>query len=572
MVFMREHLSISRDMRYNKHLGFRGINMHISNRKAVSTLALIVLMLCSAVFGALVSYLWVMSSYYNMPEDTTLLIVEDVVFPVFDARYFSVTILNPSNSISDVNIRAIRLSVEGKNEVYNVTKAGPALPFSLRRGTKQTFNCNWNWGNFAGETLRIEPVAANASTKSYAYVTPRVKLKLTPKFDPSQSIEYFNLTVENHASIINLTISKIIVLDDSITPINVAPSLPYVLSPDQTEIFRCDWNWENYREQNVTITVETSEGYESVYTTNKLLGAVLHIDEIKFDYTDTTYFNLTISSSEYSTATATINRVNLTLPDETTIILDTIPPLDIIPIPIPRNESVTIRCIWNWNTHRNETVTVKVYTKQGFIIPGKVVITPPAIVWNITDVKFHLDDIEHFLVNVTNTPCSLQSINVTQIRLNENATEVTPSSWLISPGEERRFSCAFNWTSLRGESSTVMVFTAGGLNISKSITLPSVGLKIINASFKTSEGNKYLNVTVENVKESLLDVTVARIVVSLENETVYESKGVGTLIQVSKNLTLAFSLNWSPYENEEVTISVYTEEGFGATARFIAKE
>jgi hypothetical protein len=572
MVSIREHLSISRDMRYNKHLGFGGINLHISNRKAVSTLTLIVLMLCSAVFGAFVSYLWVMSSYFNMPEDTTLLIVEDVVFPVFDARYFSVTILNPSNSISDVNITAIRLGVVGKNEVYNVTKAGPALPFPLKIGTKQTFNCNWNWGNFAGETLRIEPVAANASTKSYSYVTPRVKLKLTPKFDPSQSIEYFNLTVENYASIINLTISKIIVLDDSMTPMNITPSLPYVLSPDQTEIFRCDWNWENYRGENVTITVETSEGYESVYTTNELPGAALYIDEVKFDYTDTKYFNLTISSSEYSTATAMINRVNLTLTNETTIILDTIPPLDIIPIPIPPNESLTIRCIWNWNTHRNETVTVRVYTNQGFIVPSKIVITPPATVWNITDVKFDLDDIEHFLVNVTNTPCSLQSINVTQIRFNENVTEITPSSWRISAGEERLFGCAFNWTSFKGESVVIMVCTADELNISRSITLPSVELKIINASFETSEGSRYFNVTIENVKESLLDVTVARIVVSLENETVYESKGVGILIEVGKNLTLTFSLNWSSYENEDVTISVYTEEGFEATARFIAKE
>jgi hypothetical protein len=175
-------------------------------------------------------------------------------------------------------------------------------------------------------------------------------------------------------------------------------------------------------------------------------------------------------------------------------------------------------------------------------------------------------------VNVTNTPCSLQSINVTQIWLDENVTEITPSSWLISPGEESRFSCTFNWTSLRGENSAVTVCTAGGLNISKSITLPSVKLKIINASFRTAAGNRYLSVTVENVKESLLDVTVARIVVSLENETVYESKGIGTLIEVGKNLTLTFSLNWSSYENEDVTISVYAEEGFEAAARFIAKE
>jgi len=568
-VFIREHLSISRNIRYNKHLRFGGINTYISNRKAVSTLTLIVLMLCSAVFGALVSYLWVMSSYYNMPENTTLLIVEDVVFPISNARYFNATILNPSNSASDATITAICLSIEGKNEEYNVTTTEPELGV-IRRGTKQTFECLKNWSNFAGETVTIEPVAANASTKSHSYVIPRVKLELTPNFDVSQSVEHFNLTIENSAEFnVSLEILEIMVFD---LPINVTPSLPLTLSVNQTEIFRCDYNWENYWGQNVTITVETAEGYKSVYITNELLGAALYIDEVKFDYTDTTYFNLTISSFEYSTATVMVNSVNLTLPDETTIILDTTPPLDIIPIPIPPNESLTIKCIWNWNTYRNETITVRIYTKQGFIVPSKIVITPPYIVWNITDVKFDLDDIEHFLVNVTNTLCSLQSINVTQIRLNENVTEIIPSSLRISAGEERQFSCAFNWTGLKGENSTLMVCTADGLNFSKSVTLPSVKLKIINVSFKTSEGGRYLNITVENVNESLLDVTVARIVVSLENETVYESKGIGTLIEVGENLTLTFSLNWSSYENEEVTISVYTEEGFEATARFMAKE
>ena len=122
MVFIREHLSISRNMRYNKHLRFGGINTYISSRKAVSTLTVIVLMLCSAVFGALVSYLWVMSGYYNMPENTTLLIVEDVVFPISNARYFNATILNPSNSASDATITAICLSIEGKYEAINAYK------------------------------------------------------------------------------------------------------------------------------------------------------------------------------------------------------------------------------------------------------------------------------------------------------------------------------------------------------------------------------------------------------------------------------------------------------------------
>ena len=184
----------------------------LTNKKAVSTFILIILILCSAVFGALVSYLWVMANYYNMP-DTTLLIVTNAVFPgppTINLTYFNVTILNPSNSISDVNITAIRLSVEGRDESYDINETEPEpLPFLIRRGTEQTFKCKKNWSNFAGEIVRIEPVAVNASTKSYSYATTRVKLNLTPTFDESQSVEYFNLTMENSAeSIINLTYQR----------------------------------------------------------------------------------------------------------------------------------------------------------------------------------------------------------------------------------------------------------------------------------------------------------------------------------------------------------------------------
>ena len=537
--------------------------------KAVSTFILVVLILCAAIFGALVSYLWVLSSYYNMPENATLLIVEDVVFPVSDARYFNVTILNPSNSVLDVNITAISLSVKEKDEVYNVTTAEPALPFLLSIGTRCTFKCLRNWSDLAGETVRVEPVTANASTKSYSYITPNVKLNVSPEFDASQSIEYFNLIVENSAEpSINLTISEIKLFALSL---NVTPSLPYILPPNQTQIFRCDFNWEDLRGENATITVETSEGYESVYTTSELPSAVLYIDEVKFDYADTTYFNLTIVSSEESTVTAKLNKINLTLSDGTTITLDTVPPLDIIPIYVPPNESLTIRCNLNWTEHRDEKITVKAYTEQGFTLSGKLSTTPPAIVWEITDVTFDLDDVERFWVNVTNTPCSLQSVNVTEIRLNNNVTEITPSYWDIAAGEEKRFSCAFNWTSFKGETVTITVETADGLTIFKSKSLPSVELKILNASFNASEDGKYFNVTIGNVEESLFNVTGSRIVISLENETIYESRGVGIPIKVGENVTLIFSMNWSLFENQEVTISVYTEEGFEATAKFIVE-
>lgn len=548
--------------------------MRTPDKKAVSTLILIILMLCSAVFGALISYLLVMSTYYNMPENTTLLIVEDVVFPIFDPRYFNVTILNPSNSASDVNITVIRLTVEGKNEIHNITKTKPEpLPFLVRRGTRLTFKCEENWSNFAGEIVRIEPVAENASTKSYLYTTPKVKLILTPNFDVSESIEYFDLTIENSAELnVSLTISEIRVFGPSI---NVTPALPHILSPNQTETFRCDCNWENRRE-NVTITVKTAEGYESVYTTNELPGAALYIDEVKFNYTDTNYFDLTITSSEDSTAPATITAINLTLQDERTIPINyTHPPLGPISGLVWKNESRTFTCTWNWKEYRNKTITVNAYTKEGFTISSKTVKTPPPVVWNATDVKFDLDYTDRFSVNVTNRQCSLQNIRITQIKFNENETSF--ESQTVPPGEEVMFNCTFDWKSFIGKNATITVLTEDGLNISRIVKISSVGLKLLDKNFVfgdlyDSYANvtvPYGNITISNSINSLENVTVTKIIFETGNKTYEIDNSLtypklapnGYYLRIGENITIACIWDCEQL-GSTMKVTVYTAEGF----------
>jgi hypothetical protein len=556
--------------------------------KAISTILLIILFLCAIIGGALISYLWVMGIYYKMPENTALLMVTNAEFAVDNARYFNVTILSPSNSISDANLTAIRLSVEGKNETYEITDVEAYgvtgtepidFPYTIRKGTEPAFKCKKNWSNFAGEIVRIEPVAANASTRSYSYSVPNVKLKVTPHFDEQifQSIEYFNLTIENWQAepSINLTISEIIV---SGSPVNTTQPLPYVLPPNQTEIFRCEWNWEHLMGVNVTITVETLEGYESVYVTNQLPGAILFVDEIHFDYADTTYFNLTLSSSEYSTAAAIINEVNLTLADGTTMTLETIPPLHIIPIPILPNQSLTIKCLgWDWNMSRNETITVTVYTKQGFTAPSKTVRTPPAIVWNITDAKFDLDDVEHFTVNVTNMPCSLNGINVTGILLNGTAT-MDLQFLVLNPGEQGVINCTVqDWTNFRGADANITAITQDGLNASIIVTVPSVNLTIAPfAFFDNSTIIPYVNITISNAAFSSQNVTIKQITFTVGNVTYAIDGGLTTpsfvpseyVLTVGASVTMVCPWNWTLYRDQSVTVTVQTQEGASTSQTF----
>jgi hypothetical protein len=568
-----------------------GNNMKLlTNKKAVSTLILIILILCSAIFGALVSYLWVMANYYNMP-DTTLLIVTNVVFPgppALNLTYFNVTILNPSNSISDVNITAVRLSVEGKNEVYDINETEPEpLPFLLGRGTAHTFKCKKNWSNFAGETVRIEPVTVNASTKSYPYVTPRVKLDITPSFDVTRSVEYFTITMENSGSVANLTISEIMLFGVSIKE-NVTPTLPYALSSGQIRTFRCNWNWESLRNLNATITVKSSEGYETVYTTNKLSGAIVYIQEVKFDYTDVTYFNLTITNSEDSTASATINKINVTLQDGTKVVInETFPPITVPSIfnTISPNETKTFKCYWNWTQHRNETITVNAHAVEDFTIPNSTTRTPPAVVWNITEINFDFDDTEHFFVNITNTPCSLHEINVTKILLNNNQTSIQ-SPITIQPGEQKTINCTLSWKNWINKTATINVFTESSLNISRTMKIPPVGLKLLGDNFVFGDlldqySNRtipYANVTISNSINSIQDVTITKIIFETQNKT-YEIDTTltdprpapsGYILKIGKNITITCPWNWGLYLGANpIKVTVYTAEGFQVSRTWI---
>ena len=553
--------------------------MHIKREtKAISSLILILIILCSVIFGALASYMWVIANYYNMPEDTSLLVIEDVQFSVADFTHFNVTILNPSNSVIDVNITALLLRVETRDELYAVPEVEPAIPFVINRGTRQSFKCMINWSNMTGQVIRVEPVAGNASTRSFPYALPYVSLTATPNFDHTESVDYFNLTLQNaQQSTANLTISEIQILSDSINA--TTPSLPHVLQPNDTQVFRCDRNWDNLRGQNVTITVKTTEGYELDLTTGELLGAALNIADIKFDYSDSTYFNLTISSSEDSTAAAIINEVNLTLADETTMTLNTIPPLHIIPIPIPPNQSLTIKCLgWDWNMSRNETITVTVYTKQGFTAPSKTVRTPPAIVWNITDAKFDLDDVEHFTVNVTNMPCSLNGINVTGILLNGTAATMGSQFLVLNPDEQGVINCTIqDWTNFRGADANITAITQDGLNASIIVTVPSVNLTIAPfAFFDNSTIIPYVNITISNAAFSSQNATIKQITFTVGNVTYAIDGGLttpsfvpsGYVLTVGASATVVCPWNWTLYRDQSVTVTVQTQEGANASQTF----
>jgi hypothetical protein len=535
--------------------------------KAVSTILFVLLNLTSLIIGGLVAYLWVMSSYYNMPSYPSLS-VETVVFSPQDFTYFNVTVLNPSNAVSDVNVTAFEVIVEGQNEALSVGTAQPTLPFLLRIGVRQNFKCVENWSGLAGKNLTVKPLTdLNSSAVSQTYVTPMVNVSVSG-FDYSEDVGHFNVTVQNsQESAVNVTVTDIRVFDVSV---NCTPPLPVPLQIGQEQNIRCVYDWANLGGENLTITVFTDVGFEQVYETNPLQSAFLTVSDVQFYRTDTGHFNITVSSQD-SQASATLRGVNVTLADNTTLALETIPVLNSsIAVPVSANGTQTITCLWNWSTHRDEQVIIEVFTKEGFNVENAVATVPSAVIWNASDIQFDLDDLEHFSVNVTSAPASLEGINVTEVDINGDATSMTPV--VIDPAGSAIIVCGYNWTTLVGASVNVTVhgvYGQNGTTFSQTATVPYI--KVVNASFSNfPTGNPYANITVFNSQYSPFDANVTQISFTTTNNVTSSIDGAvavprigldGYLLPIGAQVTLTCPWDWSSYSGQIVTFNVQTTEG-----------
>jgi hypothetical protein len=529
---------------------------------------MILIILASLIIGALISYMWVMAAFWNMPQNVTTMVVESVVFPSNDFTYFNVTIINPSNSISDLNLTAFKVVDEAANQTHDVPTTSPAVPFNMTIGTRQTFTCYENWGNFAGESVRIEPIAENTSVLSGVYTPPAAKLVISG-FNASENIQHFNITVQNHpSSVMNLTISQITVAGLPVA--NITPALPFNLSAGQGQSFQIERNWGTLTGQNVTIVVGTAEGLEQTYVTPTILGAYVYVDPtFNFDYTNSTYFNVTVRSSPESTVETTLSALNLTLSNGTIISPMTNPLLSALPIKLPPNTSQSIMCLWDWTAFHNQSFTVQVFTKEGFSVQNYTATTPPAILWNLGNTSFDVGDLQHFSVNVTNMRASVQAINITGVDFNQTSTLIT--STRVAPGGQSIIQCTYNWTDFVGSIIGITVhatYDGGQISISQTTKLPYFG--VVNASNSNfTTGNPYLNVTVYDSQYSKTNATIVQISVNTGNTTfvldgTIASPTIGTqgyLITPAGQVTFTCPWDWSPYVGRDVTIVVTASDG-----------
>ena len=193
-------------------------------------------------------------------------IILEIINPIFnplETNSFNVTVKNSEFSIMDTNVTEITVTVDGISE--NITNVVPSLQggITLLPSTNQTFTCSWNWTEYSGKNVTIV-VETQKGYSAYSTPVPLAALTISAVHFNLLDTTHFIVIVQNPTELnFNLTTINAEIKDGPVLNItDVDPDLPFLLPPSTNITFMCSCeDWAGYPGKDVTIAIETSEGY-----------------------------------------------------------------------------------------------------------------------------------------------------------------------------------------------------------------------------------------------------------------------------------------------------------------------
>ena len=557
-----------------KHLG--------KNKKALSSLSLIILLLIAAIIGGIFSYLWVTGYYMSLKEkipEQDMVAITNLSFSPQNATAFNVTLLNPSYSPSDkVEVVGIGYRGASENLEHFVQSSTPTLAaFNLSRGGSQTFMCIGNLTSYVNQTLWVSAFVVNGSGSTSYIKIPYTELLIRKiGFNSTIGVKNFTITLQNAPlSAANLTITEIRI--DTQAAINttlIKPTLPYTLAPNKTVTLSFNQSWSDYATSGGAhrISVLTKEGYSASNST-EVPKLAFSIQQISFNAADTTHFNVTVKNQVSTNTYLNVTRVQILLNNGTKMNVTT--PLSPSTNGVLGNKTATIKCAWNWTNYRNKGIIATVYVLQGINATSSQQFTPPAGLLTIsTTMPPVFPDTQHVLVTVQNSPYSTRPANITMIQIQlENGTLKTISGVnpslprLVEIGNTTMFNLPWNWANYLNKTIDIIFYTSEGYSTFKVVTTPpttsnyQVYLSISTAIFNQT-ANFYVNVT--NSASSVASANVTRITILLENGTEKDATLTTQMVSINSTATFTCGWDWSTYRNKSLVIRVYTNDGLKA--------
>jgi hypothetical protein len=404
-------------------------------------------------------------------------------------KHFNVTITNDSESAINLTLTKLLINLVSietarlRTDSENVTIYGTNLP---KTGESLSLQCFYDWETFSNPKVRVE-----TSEGYYAEATANSNASLlllitNVAFNETDSND-MNITVENSAisqTAVDITDITLAYLNDTEnqeyridgTSTNPAFAPYYHLGIGKNVTFdHCSWNWTNFREQDVTITVNVTQGFTPPSKTVETpKPTVFKITELSFNLNDTDHFSMKIANMLCSLENVTIEKIKLNGTDA-----------DFEDQTIAIGEEKTINCTFDWENFIGKDANVVAYCSDDQT-SSKIVTLPSVdlkILINESDFAVSAEGIAYVNFTIFNAAFSKQAVNVTLVIFNVGNTTDTidgtltnpmlsPDGYLLNKGENATIVCPWNWILYADQTLTITVQTAEGFSISETIQIP----------------------------------------------------------------------------------------------------
>ncbi|MEM4713597.1 MAG: hypothetical protein QXQ61_03495 [Candidatus Bathyarchaeia archaeon] len=554
------------------------MNLHI-NIKGTSKIMLTLMMLISAVIGGIISYTFTIAYYAKIPEETAITITGIHINPK-NVKAFNITVLNPSYSPKSANITRIAISMKDGAQLYDVIETNPPIKrgLEIRVGESVNITCskirkdnaNVTFGEFVstfpGEIIVVHVFAEGSPAANKEVRLPCVKIEITADFNPRISLNRFNITLTNNPqSEVNLTITWL--RPGLIEFKEVRPDFrlnPVFLPRGETICFQFNGSWYTYKQ--FLLEILTEQGYIFRKDITLLdVNAIIH--SVTFNENQVDRFNVTVYNLA-SSVPLNVMYIECTLENGTKL-----PPFNCDSAEIMPNTTRTFTFDWNWREYRGKIVTVVAYFVRDFTTPLYEARTPSPVIAKVlnTSSAFNLRDKGRFNITILNHVSSIEAVNITKIVVKKTNDTLSVADGLINPGNNKTFTCNFNWAKFLvdyGRNLTLTVYAIGNETMKEytfdfCFILPVAELDITAISSSSVGGVGYLNLTVRNMDYSVWNLTLSKIVITIQDsaeslEYLFPKNHI--VLIVGSEIILLCPFNWQNYVGENITVTVVTEE------------
>jgi len=402
-------------------------------------------------------------------------------------RQFNVTITNSAQSAINLTLTDLYINLNSIGSAkrlpagQNVSIAGINLP----KGQNVSLQCLYDWETLTHpeilvETLQGYQASATANATAAVLLLVNVAFNETNPSANEMSIKVSNSNASSNAVDIsdifltynNGTASQVYQINGSNTSPRFAPY--YALGINKTVTFdHCIWNWGDFRNHAVTISVNVTQGFTPTSTTVETPSSlVFNITNLNFNLNDTGHFVATIASMPVSLGNASILMIRVNGIDVENFTSEV----------INIGEEGIFNCTYNWRSFRGKSANVTAELSNDEVISRNIMLPIVDLKLLVGQLK-PIEGIPYVNITVGNSVFSNKTVNVTRIIFKMgNITDTIdgtltypalfPNGYVLSIGANVTILCPWNWALYPNQNLTITVQTAEGFSVSQTLQIP----------------------------------------------------------------------------------------------------